>query len=366
MHDLIHQLLEAHVDHELHRFKTGNYKQAIDEEVSAAFEWIKTIKLKEVMTAEQILGIIRRNVVELPVAGGITELTGEMSRMVLASRQNRKTAMEEIFARKQYDDIVDKIVSMEDARKGLIHRLVNSSAYSRQISEVMYNGIKEYILSENIVVKKVPGLSSLIKAGTFAVHKTMHSLEVAMENRIKTFIQGNLEYTLKNSERSLNSYFNNDRIVDMSEEIWAATAQTRLSEYFNTIDADDMEDFIVIGYDFWMHFRGTPYFKGIYTELVKYFFKKYGDRELDILLEEVGVTREMVIQELIAALSPGIEKALSTGYLEERIRTRLKSFYFSPEAASLLSHKQALQKQVSPEQASSRKTRKKKPQITEN
>ncbi|MBC2716481.1 MAG: hypothetical protein HF978_14345 [Desulfobacteraceae bacterium] len=339
MHDLIHQFLEAHVAHELNRFKDNGYIQTIKEEVSAVFEWVKKIKLKDVMPVEQILGLIKRNVVELPVAGGVTELAGEMSQKVLASRQNKKTSLEDIFARKQYDDIVDKVVSLKKARDDSIRRFVNSSVYSQQISEVLFTGIKEYMLAENIIAKKVPGVSSLIKVGKFAVNKTMPSLEVAIEKKVKSYIESNLENTIRRSEKSIINYFDETRIVDTGEEIWESIAKTKLSEYFSAIDDNDMEDFIIIGYDFWLHFRNTKYFKGIYTELVKYFFKKYGDRELDVILEDIGVTRKMVINELIEIIAPGIEKALSIGYLEERIRARLESFYLSKKAASIISPK---------------------------
>jgi hypothetical protein len=366
MSDLIHQFLEAHIAHELDRFKDESYKQTIEEEVPAVFEWAKKIKLKDVMTAEQILGIIRRNVVELPVAGGVTELTGEMSQKVLASSQNKKTALKDIFARKQYDDIVDKVVGLKKARTDLIRKFVNSPVYSQQISEVLFVGIKEYMLEENIIAKKVPGVSSLIKIGKFAVNKTMHSLEAAIESKVKSYIESNLENTIKRSERSINEYFNKTQIVDMSEEIWESVAKTRLSEYFSAIDANDMEDFIIIGYDFWLHFRKTKYFKGIYTELVKYFFKKYGDREVVVILEDVGVTEEMVICELSEIVAPGIEKALSVGYLEERIRARLESFYFSKNAASLTSDKKkAPPKKASSKKASSEKTLPKNPKKKE-
>jgi len=355
MNDLIHQLLEAHVDHELNRFKADGYKQTIVEEVSAIFEWVKKIKLKNVMTAEQILGLIKRNVVKLPVAGGVTELTGEMSQKVLASRQNKKTSLEDIFARKQYDDIIDKVGSLTTARNDLIHRLVTSSVYSQQISEVLFTGIKEYMLEENIIAKKVPGVSSLIKVGKFAVNKTMHSLEVAVENKVKSYIESNLENTIRRSEKSLINYFDETRIVDTGEEIWESTAKTKLSEYFSAIDANDMEDFIIIGYDFWLHFRKTRYFKEIYTELVKYFFKKYGDRELDVILEDVGVTREMVIEELIEIIAPGIEKALAMGYIEKRIRARLEDFYLSKKASTIISPKK-----TSAKKAPAKKPKKKK------
>lgn len=339
MDDLIAKFLDAHVQYELKRFKNGGYKQTIDEEVTAVFEWIKKIRLKDVITSDQIIGLIQRNVVELPIAGGVTELAGEMSQKVLASRGNEKTALEDIFARKQFDDIVDKIGSLKRARKDVIHHLVTSTVYSRQIAEVLYIGIKEYLLTENIFAQKVPGVSSLVRLGRSAVNKTMPTLEIAIDNKIKSYIESNLCNTIQRNEKFLNDYFDELHVIEMGEEIWSTIAKKKLSKYFKTIDANDMEDFIIIGYEFWLHFRKTPYFKYIYKDLVKYFFKKYGNRELDLLLEDIGVTREMVIHELIEVISPGIEKALSIGYLEERIRARLESFYLSETAAALVPRK---------------------------
>ncbi|MEZ4568014.1 MAG: hypothetical protein R2860_14020 [Desulfobacterales bacterium] len=40
-------------------------------------------------------------------------------------------------------------------------------------------------------------------------------------------------------------------------------------------------------------------------------------------MEDVGVTKEMVVNELCEIVAPGMETALSTGYLEERIRAKL-------------------------------------------
>ncbi|RJP94829.1 MAG: hypothetical protein C4518_02355, partial [Desulfobacteraceae bacterium] len=320
MDQTIKALLEAHVQHELGRFKSKKYRQTIREEAAAVFKWIQKLTLREIVTPEQVIGIIERNVVEMPVAGGITELAGEMSQRVLASPQNKKTALEDIFPRKPYDDIVDKVGGLGSARKAIIERLVNSPVYSEQISEVLFTGIKDYLLAENIFAQKVPGIASLIKLGKFAVNKTMHPLEVAVEKTVKNYIEKNLGNTIRRSEKSLNAYFDEAHIIEMGDEIWTNISKRKLSEYFKVLDANDMEDFIIIGYDFWMHFRETTYFKEIYTDLVHFFFEKYGDRELELIAEDVGVTEKMVVNELTQSLSHGIEKALSIGFLEERIR----------------------------------------------
>ena len=332
----LEKLMEAHVRHELSRFKSKKFRETLREEATAVFQWIKKITLREIISAEQVIGLIERNVVDMPIAGGITELAGEMSQRVLAAPINKKTALEEIFPRNTYDEFVDKIGGLASARKDIIHRLVNSSVYAQQISEVLFTGIKEYLLEENIIAQKVPGVASLIKFGKFAVNKTLHPIELAVEKTVKTYIEKNLDGTIRRSEKSLNAWFDEAHIIEMGDEIWESISKTRLSEYFRMLDAGDMEDFIIIGYEFWLYFRKTPYFKEIYTDLVHFFFDKYGDRELELIAEDVGVTEKMVVNELVQTLSHSIETALRIGYLEERIRARLENFYQSPEAGAVV------------------------------
>ena len=95
----LEKFMEAHVRHELSRFKSKKFRETLREEATAVFQWIKKITLREIISAEQVIGLIERNVVDMPIASGITELAGEMSQRVLAAPINKKIALEEIFPR---------------------------------------------------------------------------------------------------------------------------------------------------------------------------------------------------------------------------------------------------------------------------
>jgi hypothetical protein len=332
----IKKIFEAHVKHELNHFKKGGYKQSIDEEISAAFDWIRKVKFKDIVPLDQMLGLIQRNVVEMPIAGGITELSGEMSRLVHASKKNKTTKLEKIFLRRQFDEIIDKVVSLKTARNEVIHSFLNSPFYSKLISHVLYTGIIEYLITENIIAQNVPGLSSLIKMGKNAVNLTLPGLEPMFEKQIRRFIENNMKTSILKSERFVKELLVENQIIEMGDDAWDVISKKSLSEYFSLINGDDMEDFILIGYDFWRHFRKTSYFKKIYTEIVHHFYNKYGNEDLDIFIEDVGVTKEMLVRELTEIVSHGVEKAIAIGYVEERIRARLLSFYNSKAAARII------------------------------
>ena len=336
MNQATNELLEAHLQHELARFKPRKLRQTIRAEVAALFGWIKTTTLGEVITPEQVLGLIARNVVERPLPDAIVELATAMSRQVLASGHNSETTVADICTRASFDAVVSKVAGMQEARADLIHRLVSSSVYSHQISEVLFTGIKEYLLTENILAQKVPGVSSLIKLGKFAVNKTLQPIEAAVEKAVKTYIEANLGNTIRRSEQSINDYFDEDRVTEMGDALWDAVGQRPLSEFMRVVDGEDMDNFVDIGVAFWLEFRETPYFEAIYTDVVHAIFDRYADTSLRSLATDFGLTVKIATDELTHALAPGVDQALISGFLEQRIRAHLEGFYSSPDAAKLI------------------------------
>ncbi len=345
------QLLEAHVQHELAGLKPRKLRQTIRDEVAALFRWSRATKLREVITPEQVLGLIARNVVERPLPTAAADLARAMSKLVLASRHNASTTVADICPRESFDAAVARMGGLKEARRSFIHRLVSSSVYTQQISDVLYTGIKEYLLTENILAQKVPGLASLIKLGKFAVNKTMRPLEAAVEKTVKAYIEGNLGNTIRRSEQSINQYFDEARIGGIGAAVWEAVGTRRVAEFTRILDAGDLDALIAIGLDFWLHFRNTAYFKGIHTELVHAFFARHGDAKLSVIAADFGITEKIVADELVHALGHGVDKALASGYLEQRIRAHLRDFYASPEATRLLTLVLTARSATAPKQA---------------
>ncbi len=259
-----------------------------------------------------------------------------MSRRVLASAHNDQTTAADVCTRASFDAMVGKVADLQDVRRDLIHALVGSPVYTHQISEVLFTGIKDYLLTENVLAQRVPGLASLIKLGKFAVNKTMQPIEAAVEKAIKAYIESNLGSTIRRSEESINAYFDEARINEIGDALWESVAQQPLSEFSQALDTEDMDEFVAIGLAFWLEFRQSTYFQEIYTELVEAIFDRYADSKLSALAADFGVNAKTITEELTSALAPSVDQALSSGFLEQRIRARLEGFYASPAAAKAI------------------------------
>ncbi|MDI6795898.1 MAG: hypothetical protein QMD09_03085 [Desulfatibacillaceae bacterium] len=332
----IEKLFEAHVAHELQSFSGKGLEKTIRGEVAAVFAQLADIRLADIATPKQIMGIIQRVVIEMPISGGISELAGEMARKVLSSVINESTQLEDIYPKSIYDEFVDKIASLENVRHRIIHRAVHNQAYYRLVSDAVFTTVAEWAQAPKSLAKKIPGMGRVSDLGSLLSSIAMPSLLETVEETLRHTVEKGLGSVAASSEELLREFMDEDRMVEIADATWEHVGHKTLAEHFSAIDPVDLDDLIVIGLDFWLHFRTTEFFAGICKELVEYFFEKYGNSGLDVLLDDVGVDEKMATREVMELIKPAMKKITKTGLLEDRIRARLLPFYQSLEAAKIL------------------------------
>jgi hypothetical protein len=331
----IEKLFEAHVAHELKSFSGKGLEKTIRSEVAAVFDRLADIRLSDIATPKQIMGIIQRVVIDMPISGGISELAGEMARKVLSSVINESTRLEDIYPKSIYDEFVDKVASLENVRHRIIHRAVHNQAYYRLVSDAVFTTVQELAATPRNLAKKIPGMGKVKDLGSLLSSIAIPSLLETIEETLRQTVEKGLGSVAASSEELLKEFMDEDRMVEIADATWDHVGYKTLAEHFSAIDPVDLDDLIVIGLDFWLHFRETEFFAAICKELVEYFFEKYGDSGLDVLLDDVGVDREMATREIMELIKPAMKKITRTGLLEDRIRARLLPFYQSLETSEI-------------------------------
>jgi hypothetical protein len=335
MSDLLEQLLAAHVEHELARLDEPGILQSIDAEVRTLFEQLADVKLNELVTRAQIVGVIERYVIDLKVSGGLTELWGEMSQLVFTSAWSKRTRLDEVLRPESYTAFAEKLGALEGLWRELIHVLVESPAFATLISHVVQREIMQLLFPQPPDDAAAPeaGVASLWPR---IVEKLRPSIDQRLEVYLSTFFEAHAAQLAKHSERRLIAVLTPESLRSLSDALWDAVGPMHLSEAFAFINSHDLEDFVVLGYEFWLKYRKTRYFSEIAQQLVGLFFDKYGDDSLALLLDELGVTPAMVTQELKTFVPRLLAHARASGYLAARIRARLEPFYRSSAAAAIL------------------------------
>lgn len=324
-------VVEDHVQFEMDTLKGEGLKQTIQEEVSAMFSFLNEVSLNDFLSAEVIIDFYQRNVINLAIPQEIPQFVTECANKIHRSLDEDDTKLKEILSRELYDRFVRNTLGVESLRNEVISHVVSSTIFSMLITETLYGGIKAFAVSENLVMKNVPGASSLFNLGKGLLNKTTFGLSdniaTHIDDQIKKFVKANIQSQLKNSEQFLVAAFDEKMIQQSGEEIWlkAGTYDTHLIA--ELIDKDQINALGADVRDFWSDFRQSDLFLTLSTKVIEYFFEKYGVKMIAPLLEDFGVNAEIVINELEESIIPIIENDRVQLYLEQRIRTRLERFY---------------------------------------
>jgi len=322
------QLLDAHVRYELSQWGGDALSQRIIAHTAALFAWFDEVKLDDVCTRAQVEGVIERYAVDFRVGGGLTELWGEFTRIVHTSPTSARVRVDQVLSDHLYEDFAEKLASLEGVRRAVSQWMGQSSAIE--------------LVGARMVVGDV--LSSMFPAARHPTRPALRQVHARLRTRWLPRLEQHAERFVERvfAARPKRDGAVSTRVLDRGsfrtvlDDIWATMSTRRLSSVFAAICQNDLEDFVVLGYEFWLRFRKSEYFRSTSRELVDHFFCRYGQASLALLLEDIGVTQEMVAHELNTFLTPLLNHALEGGSLERQLRASFEPFYRSEPIACLL------------------------------
>jgi hypothetical protein len=237
--------------------------------------------------------------------------------------------LSDLVTEEDYDVVVETVVGMRHLRQEVIDQITTSSAYSQLISHVLYNGIKDYLTSQNVLARRIPGASSMLRFGQNAVSAAAPGLERSVDRQLSAFIAGNVSETVQGSGAFLARILDDDMIRAVAAELWTTNSTRTVPEVAKLVSDPSVAEALDAAGGVWEGLRETPLVAAAVVAAVEGFYAEHGERKPAELLEDLGITAETVVDVIAAAVLPGVRSAVASGFLEARIRARLEAFYSS-------------------------------------
>lgn len=333
---LVDTLFEAHVKHEVAALKGAKLKKFLEQEVDELLGYAEKVPLGRLISPEQVMGVIKRIAVNMELDAGIPELAAEMAAEVLKAPVQADTTLGEILSREQASGFIEEALELRQQRERIISEIMAHPVYQELVSNVVYHGLVNYLYEDNLITRSVPGVGSVMKFGKKMANKAVPGLDETFERRIKAWLAESLPGLIVRSEQFLHRALTDDELRDSVMAAWVSLENQTIAELQDGLGEVELQEFVVLGYDFWLNFRKTAYFEGCARAVVEHLFAKYGDRPVMDLLNDIGVTREVIVTEIAELGLPVIDVLHKEGYMEALVRRRLGSFYKSAAAKKLL------------------------------
>ena len=322
-------LLDAQVQFIVDQLTGKSLQSLVERELDALLIASEKLMLNEAVTRQMIKDTALTYAADLELHGAIPELVGDVARALYAHKIQTKTHLKDLLSDEHFENILDKILELKTARKQLVHAAVGNPLYADIAADLIYNGVKGY-MNDNPLTKSIPGMSSMMKLGSSVMGGAK------MEENVKGYIRSSLKPILKQSEHFLIDTLDDDRLRDTALAVWKHLKTHKISEVRESISSEDIEDFFVIAYEYWRELRKTTYYREMIGAGIDAFFDKYGDVSLAELLEEMGMTREILLGEAMRFAPHVLAVLKKKKLLDPAIRRNLESFYASAAAKAIL------------------------------
>lgn len=331
MHKKAEALLDAHVAFLLEQLTGDDFESLLEEEVDQVLEHAAELTINDVVSPEQIRATATKYAVDMELSGAIPELVGDIARQIYDHPGHDQATLNDLVSDQQFREFLDKALEMKELRNTVIHEAVSNPVYEALVADITYQGILGYI-NENPVTRNVPGAQSMMKLGKSVMSKAGPGLE----KNLKSYIRKNLKPLLKESESFLQNRIDDERIADAAREIWDDFKDRKVGSFREYVGKRDVEEVFVIGYEYWKSLRKTDYYASWIDTGVDFFFDKYGDTTLAGMLEELAISRDMILDDALR-FAPGVLRVLrEKGILEQALRRQLGRFYHSEQAGQIL------------------------------
>jgi hypothetical protein len=323
------KLLEAHVRFELDRWSGSALTATVESEVVALFEWFTTVRVSELVDAEGAIAVARRVAAAALSDPAVRAATADLVRDALEAALDDDLTLADVVPRDAYDRLVAVAVSLDGLREDVIRQVTTSDAYSELLSHVLYHGLKSYVLTENVVARRVPGASSLVRLGQSAMKTAAPRLEQGIDRQLTAFVNANISDTIRESRRYLDSALDEDVLRAIADEVWDSNAGRTAAEVRALLPEESAGDAFDAMADLVGQLLETEPGASLIDAAARGWLERNADRPVADVLADVGVSTETVLPDLLVLIGPAIETALTTGFLEQRIRARLEPFYAS-------------------------------------
>ncbi len=334
MHPLAARLLDAHVQHTLQELQVERLQAHLAEEIALGLQHLQEQKLKTLHAREPIKRGLQDLLLDRPSAPLINTLALALGRELLAHPLQKQTCPGDLINADEAERLIDRLLDLEDLRRDLVKAVLASPVYSDLLSDLLYNGIRDYLLEDNILTKKVPGMSSLMKLGKGMVNR-VGGLEEGIERTIKQTIAKNLRSSLELSEQLLEKAFRGARLRQALIEAWQKVSRTPLEQVTRYVGERELVDAQSIALTLWEHARQTPYAHTLLDAIVDSIARQLDEMSVQQLVEGLAIDLPKLAQELLAVVEPLLRQLHQSGHLEARVRAHLHDFYASAAATAL-------------------------------
>lgn len=333
---LAQRLLDAQVQFWLQQLSPERINAILREEIAYLYQQLDTITLSESVDADKIVATAHRYALEMEYGGGIPELFGEIANLIYEHPAQETTILGDVFHHGLAQEFLEKTFEAGGVIDRFLQNVQHSEPFQAFLTDVILLALKGYVLEENVLVRKVPVLASSLQKLRDMLDDRFNGMQDNIANATRSLLATSIDRTLGMLDQLLDQDIYRDQALIATQNLWDEIRDQPIGRFREYTTEEDLQDWMVLGYEFWRSFRQSEYLETIIDTGVEFVFNKYGEDSLQKIITDFGVTYEMIESEILRYGEDLGDLLVRTGIAETILRRQLQRFYFDPDTLALL------------------------------
>ena len=326
------EMLEAHIRFEVARWAPDRVAETLADEVDTVLGALASFTVADVLPAEPTAAGVAAAIGDVEVTDALLGLTVDILLAARAALAADPATVADAVRAEDLHAVVDLLSELDDLRGALVRAVTDNPAYHELIAHVLYQGVKAFMLTENVVARRLPGAQSLIRLGQRGLSSAAPGLESTVDRQLSRFVQNQIGATLNDSREFLEETLAGEPAHELVDTMLRTSGRTRLGEVADVVSDADVQALTEHAEPLLRHLLNTGLLARLLTPAIEQVLTVYAAEPVTGLLEEFGLERDVLIDHLLALAGPAITAARESGAIEERARDRLTPFYAAWDA----------------------------------
>jgi hypothetical protein len=333
---LAQQLLDAQVAYHLDRLSGDQLAETVRRLAEDVLAASGEHRIDDLVDRDAIKDIAVRALGTVPGSAAVSGIV-EMVTTVVHDGPAEPYPLGSVVDRDRVEALLDDLLALHPVLERALARLVDSPLVGTMASRFMGRIAGEVLQANKAVADKVPGLGSLMSFGTSAAAKAMGAADKQFEALIGGTVGRGGTFAVRRLNRIVIETLQDPTTRDALLQVWDLLAQEPVTGLGRYTSREELGGVVDAVHELVVTTVASEHVAELVAVVVDGVFDRFGGCTPTELLDELDLSREDLVADVVRMAPPVLEALRETGGLEQILRGHLEPFFASPEVAELLS-----------------------------
>lgn len=334
--ELAERLLEAQTEWAVDALTGPGLDELLARDVTDVLSVASALTLDDVTDADSVKATARRLADLVIGSEALAGLVPAVADAVYDAPAADEHLLGDVVLREHVEALVDRALAMQQLQDAAMDRLAESPLVATIAQRYVTKLVSDFLQANREQAEKVPGVSSLFSVGFGAASKVRDAADKRLGGLLGDAQNRSTQFAIKRSNGAMREILRDAPTREAVLEVWDLQAEETVAALREYLTAADLRELLAILHALVVDASGHEYVGALIDAGVDVVFERWGSTDLASVLAELGLTEDVLLDDLRRLAPPLLAAAARDGRLADLVRTRLAPFWALDSTRDLL------------------------------